>query len=338
MTNRSDPIVDVHCHIFTAAAKELVEANYPAEHIAANDPYEFYAGAGTAQANACLLPSLRPKMTNPAERLRDMDRMGIDVQVLAGFVSQYYYWTDGELGHQLARLQNDRLAEMVSSNPERFTAIGTVPLQDSRRSLEELDYLAGTLGFHGVQISSNVAGKDLDDPRFRPLFARAEELGMVVLIHPNGFSEGTRFRDHFMVNVVGNPMESTIALTRLIFSGVLADQADLKLCVVHGGGYLPTYHARMDHAWRVRPECRTRISEPPSTYLRRVYFDTMLFSPQILGHLIAFAGADHVMLGTDYPFDMGETDPVGFVDAVGLSPGDTATIRGRTAAALFGIT
>jgi aminocarboxymuconate-semialdehyde decarboxylase len=137
--------------------------------------------------------------------------------------------------------------------------------------------------------------------------------------------------------VIGNPLDSTVALSRLIFSGRLGSLPLLKLSVVHGGGFTPFYSARMDHAWEVRPECREHIEEPPSTHLRRVYFDTMVFSPEQLTTLVAFAGADHVMLGTDYPFDMGEADPVGLISRLGLGEKDHTLIKGANAAGLFGL-
>ena len=333
-----EPVVDIHCHVFTQAARELIEANYSHEQIVAHDPYDLYAGSGSVATNKELLPRIRPMMTDPARRLSDMDRMGVDVQVLATFVSQFYYWADAELGQALARVQNDWLAELVSVSPERFAAIGTVPMQDSARAVAELDYLVNDLGFKGVQISSNVAGLDLDDPRFFPFFARAEELGAVVLIHPNGFTDMSRFTDYFLVNVMGNPMDSTLALTRLVYAGVLEKLPRLKLCVVHGGGFIPSLHGRIDHAWERRPECQVNVPRPPSSYLKQVHFDTMVFSPEVLGALVGFAGADHVLLGSDYPFDMGEEDPRGLIDRVGtLSAEEVSDIRGRNAVSLFGL-
>lgn len=337
-SGRRWPVVDVHCHVMTPAAETVVEEVYNREEIVAREPYDFYAGAASREHNRSLLPTLRPKLTDPEARLADMDRAGIDVQLLATFVSQFYYWTDPTLGSRIARVQNDNLAEIVRQWPHRFAALGTVPLQDAGRAVDELEHLVGQLGFKGVQISSNVAGLDLDDPRFRPFFARAEELGAVVLIHPNGFTDGSRFRDFYLTNVVGNPMDSTLAVTRLIFAGVLADHPHLKLCVVHGGGYLPFYHARMDHAHAVRPECREHISQPPSHYLRNVHFDTMVFDPTLLAHLVDFAGPDQVMLGTDYPFDMGEEDPLKLIAEVpGLTEEDADKIAGGNAARFFGI-
>jgi len=329
------PVVDVHSHILTPEVEELIGRHYPREEIVAHEPYDLYAGASSAAHNRSLIPALRPKMTDAGQRLRDMDEMGVDIQVLATFVSQFYYWTDGDLGQRIARLQNDRLAEMVTRHPDRFVAVGTVPLQDCARAVAELEHVMGTPGFKGVQISSSVDGMDLDDPRFVPFFERAQQLGAVVLIHPNGWDTGRRLDDYYLINVIGNPLDSTVALTRLILSGRLAQLPDLKLCVVHGGGYTPFYSARMDHAWQVRPECREHIDQPPSTYLRRVHFDTMVFSPRQLDHLVEFAGAEHVLLGTDYPFDMGERDPLALTD--GLDAAGRALVRGGNAVRLFDI-
>jgi aminocarboxymuconate-semialdehyde decarboxylase len=333
----TSPVVDVHNHVLTPPVEELIEQHYSREEIVAHEPYDLYAGAASQAHNRSLGPSLRPKMTDADQRVRDMDAMGVDIQVLATFVSQFYYWTDGDLGQRIARMQNEWLAELAARHPDRFAAVGTVPMQDSARAVAELEHVVDDLGFKGVQISSSVDGTDLDDPRFLPFWQKAEELGAVVLIHPNGWDTGRRLDDFYLINVIGNPLDSTVALTRLIFSGRLAQLPDLKLCVVHGGGYTPFYSARMDHAWEVRPECRANIDQPPSTYLKRVHFDTMVFSPEQLAHLVEFAGADHVVLGTDYPFDMGETDPVGLTGQLNLPADALAAIRGGNAARLFGI-
>lgn len=334
----SHPVIDIHNHVATPAVEQVIEQHYSREEITAHEPYDLFAGAASIAHNLAMKPTVFPKLTGVAERLRDMDAMRVDVQVLATFVSQYYYWTDGDLGQHLARLQNDNLAEMVRDHPDRFAAVGTVPMQDSARAVSELEYVIQTLGFKGVQICSNVAGADLDDPRFRPFFKRAAELGAVVLIHPNGFDQGRRLDDYWLINVIGNPLDTTIALARLIYAGVLEQLPQLKLVAVHGGGYLPFYSARMDHAWEVRPECRVNLPAAPSTYLKRVHFDTMVFAPDLLSTLIAFAGVDHVMLGTDYPFDMGEPDPVALLQRTpGLDDDAIEQIAGANSGRLFGI-
>lgn len=331
------PVIDIHCHLMSDAAGDLVRQHYSPDEIVANDPYDRHAGTPSMEHNRSLAATLLPKLRDPQLRLADMDRMGVDVQLLASFVSQNYYWTGADLGQQLARLQNERLAEAVAAHPDRFAALGTVPLQDTTTAIAELDHAIATLGFKGVQISSNIDGVDLDDPRFVPFWHRAQELGAVVLIHPSGFTEGRRLDDWFLTNLIGNPLDSTVALTRLIFSGRLAQFPDLRWVVVHGGGYTPFYSPRLDHGWKVRPEARVNIDQPPSTYLKQVYFDTMVFSPRELSHLVEFAGPDHVLLGTDYPFDMGETDPLGLTGQLDLGDDDLRLVRGGNAARLFGL-
>lgn len=306
---------------------------------ARTDPFTFYSGDETRAYNAGAFAALAPKLTDPDRRLEDMDRMGVDVQVLSVAPPQFYYWSDPGLGWRLARLQNDHLAELVAKHPDRFSGLATVPLQDVDAAIAELDFAVTELGLRGVEICTNVNGLDLDDRRFLPFFARASELGAVVLIHPHGFTQGDRLTDYYLTNVIGNPLESTIALTRLIHGGVLEDLPDLRLCVAHGGGYLPFYASRMDHAWRERPEGRHHIpARPPSSYLRQVFVDCLVYDPAHLAFLVQQMGADRVVVGTDYPYDMGFYDPVGLVEATpGLSDEDRERILGGNAAGLLGL-
>lgn len=329
---RQTPVVDIHCHLRNPECEPLVRDLFKVE----NDPYLLYTTAETREINQRLLERVVSKLTTPAERIADMDRMGVDIQVLSPSPFQYYYWTDGELGLRLARMQNDHIAQVVRSYPERFAGIGTVPLQDPARAALELNRIVGDLGLGGVEISSNVNGKDLDAPEFEPFFAEAERLGALLFMHPLGFSHGERLREYFLNNTLAQPLESTVAVSRLIFSGVLERHAGLKLCIAHGGGFLPYYSGRFDRAYQVRAECQ-KIPQPPTHYLRRLYFDTVIFTPETLADLARFAGADHILLGTDYPFDMGESDPVGLVAKVRpLSKAAREAICGGNALKLLG--
>jgi aminocarboxymuconate-semialdehyde decarboxylase len=215
--------------------------------------------------------------------------------------------------------------------------LGTVPLQNVTASLDELDRIANDLRFPGIEICTNVNGADFDDPRFEPFWQRVRDLDLFVVVHPNGFTHGERLAAYYLINTVGMPLDSTVFLARLIFGGVLERVPGLKVCVVHGGGYLPSYPSRYDHAWRARADVREFIPDhPPSHYLQRLYFDTMLYDANELGTLIARYGADHVLLGTDYPYDMGEVDPVRLVCSVeGLSDHERAQILGGNAARLL---
>ena len=326
--------VDIHCHISTPECMPLVRDLFSPE----KEPFTFFANPETREINQRLFATLAPKLTSPEERLKDMDSMGIDIQVISPSPAQYYYWTDGELGLRLARMQNERVAELVRAHPARFVGMGTVPLQDVDRAVQELERTVKELGLRAVEISSNVNGMDFDDPRFRPFFAKAEELEALIFIHPIGFTDGGRLRDYYLMNVIGQPLESTVAVSRLIYSGVLESHPSLRICVAHGGGYLPYYAGRMDHAYKVRPECQRSISRPPSTYLHQLYYDTVVYTGETLASLVKQVGSEHVLLGTDYPFDMGETDPVGHIGGVrSLSRADKEKLWGGNAARLLRI-
>ena len=331
---RKTRTVDIHCHISTPECEPLIRDLFSPE----KEPFFFFASPETLEVNRRLFTEWAPKLTSPEERLKDMDRMGIDIQVISPLPTQYYYWTDGELGLKLARMQNDRVAEMVRAYPSRFVGMGTLPLQDVDRAVPELERVVKELGLRAIEISSNVNGVDFDDPRFQKFFAKVEELEALIFIHPMGFTHGERLREYYLTNVIGQPLDSTVAVSHLIFGGVLESHPRLKICVAHGGGYLPFYAGRMDHAYKVRPECQRLISQPPSTYLRQLYFDTVLYTGESLAYLVRQAGSEHVLLGTDYPADMGEADPVGYIGGVrSLSRAEKEKIWGGNAARLLKI-
>jgi aminocarboxymuconate-semialdehyde decarboxylase len=238
----------------------------------------------------------------------------------------------------VSRQINDDIAEMCGRYPDRFVGLGTVPFQAPELALAELDRLHKSLGFRGIEIMTHVAGADLSEARFRPIFARCEELGLLVFMHPDGFTEARRFHDHYFANVIGNPLDSTVAVHHLIFGGVLQDHPGLKLVVAHGGGYLPAYSGRIDHAASARPDCCEQLKEMPTTYLKRLYFDALVYTHHQLHYLVEEYGADHILMGTDYPADMGETDPVGFIEgAARLDDATRRAILGGNAARLLGL-
>jgi aminocarboxymuconate-semialdehyde decarboxylase len=277
-------------------------------------------------------------MTGHDERLADLDAMGIDLQLVMCPPPQCYYAVPLEIAVKAARIVNDGVAAYVASRPDRFVALGTVPMPDGNEAARELEHCMTALKFKGVQILTNVAGKELSDPGFAPFWTKAEELNAVVLIHPNGFTEAQRLSRFYFNNVIGNPLETTIALHHLIFDGVLERHPDLKIVAVHGGGYLGAYSGRIDHAWGARGDANGGLPKPPSSYLKKIYVDTVVFTPEQLAALVATFGADHVLMGTDYPYDMGEYDPLQHLAATtSLDAAVCNAIAGGNAKRLFGI-
>lgn len=328
--------IDIHCHYLNRDAAAKVAHLNPAQH----EPQIKFANALTREVNVKQMQDRGPKLSTIELRLKDMDRMGIDIQAVSPAPQQTYYWTEPGLGVEVSRMINDRLAEIVATWPDRFVGLGTVPLQNVELAVIELERCVKQLGLRGVEINPNVAGKDLTDSslNLEKFFAKARELDIVIFMHPVGFTQADRLMDHYFNNIIGNPLDTTIGTSRLIFDGVMERHPGLKVVLPHAGGFLAHYWARMDHAWRARPDCRTVIKKTPSSYLKKFFFDTIAFDPEMLRNLIDKFGAAQVLLGTDYPFDMGEDDPVGLINSVPrLKPDEKQMIMGRTAARLLKI-
>jgi len=324
--------VDLHCHVHTPAADDIARQS----QVPPPDPLVRHGSERTAERQKELRRELDRKLTSIGQRLKDMDKMGIDVQAISTSPMQYYYRIEPDLGRQSARAINENLAEIVGKHPDRFVALGTLPMQEPELAQQELEHCMTTLGFRGIELGTNVRGAELSDARFERLWQRAEALGAVVFLHPSGFTDTSRLREHFLTNVIGNPLDTTYALSHLVFGGVLERYPKLKIVAAHGGGYLGHYPARMDHAYRVRPECHDHIKRPPSYSMKKIYFDTMVFSEVQLQHLVNLWGADRVVIGTDYPYDMGYYKPVDFVQGTKtLSRSEKEAILGGTAAKLL---
>ena len=325
--------VDLHCHVHTPAADEMAKKGDRPADVTAR-----YGDPRTIERQKQLRIELDRKLTSVEQRLADMGRMGIDVQAISTSPMQYYYGLDTDLGRQTSRIINQRLAEIVASHPDRFVGLGTVPLQVPELAVAELEYCMKSLGFRGLEIGTNVGGLELSDSRFEAFFARAEELNAIIFLHPSGFTEPRRLTQHFLTNVIGNPLDTTVALAHIVFGGVLERHPGLKFVAAHGGGYMGHYPARMDHAYKVRPECHDHITRPPSYYMKKIYYDTMVFSHEQLEHLVNLWGANHVVIGTDYPYDMGYYKPVDFVNKTkALTRAQKAAIIGGNAAMLLGL-
>ena len=301
--------IDIHAHIVVPEAAKLAQPHIDISRM----PLAHFSDAATREINAQQEKDVREVMTTIDRRLFDLDKMGIDIQVVAPAPGQCYYSIDPKIAEAAHRLANDGVVEYCARKPDRFVGLGVVTLQEPELAVRELDYIMGVLKLKGVEILTNVDGQELSDPKFRPFFARAEQLGAFIMMHPNGFTHGERLTHFYFNNVLGNPLDTTLALHNLIFSGTLARFPDLKLMAVHGGGYLPGYSGRIDHAWGARQDCHGELPLPPTTYLRQVYLDTVVFSYHQLAYLIDVFGPDRILMGTDYPFDMAEYNPIGHV-------------------------
>lgn len=324
--------IDVHTHLKVPEAAAEAMTRFSPEL----DPRSLYSSEETNALNRAYHDSVDDRFTDADTRIRDMDTMGIDVQTIALAPPQYFYWLDERTALRVSQMQNDRIAAIAQERPDRFRGIGTLPLAHPKAAVAEAKRLHGDLGLRGVEIGTDVVGTDLDDPKFEPVWETLAALGIVVILHPAGFTEGQRLTDYYLVNVIGLPLSSTLAVTRLVLGGVFERHPALRMLVVHGGGYLPFYSARTDHAFRHRPEMRKHIDRLPSEYLANLWFDSTVFAPDLLERLVRVYGADRVLMGTDYPFDMGQGNPIDFIRSAGLSEGEQRMILGENANRLLG--
>jgi aminocarboxymuconate-semialdehyde decarboxylase len=275
------------------------------------------------------------------ERLKGMDAEAIDMEVLS--INPFWYRKDRDLAAEIVRVQNEKLAELSATRPDRFAAFASLALQYPDLALQQLETAVKKLGLRGAAIGGSVAGEEFSDPKFHPVWAKAEELGAVLFIHPQSTPElAKRFKGNgWLANTIGNPLDTTIALQHLIFEGTLDRFPGLKIIAAHGGGYLASYAPRSDHACFVAPQnCNPdiKLKKKPTEYLNQLYFDALVFTPEALRHLVAQVGAGQIVLGSDHPIPW-EEHPVDHVFATAtLSDDEKAAILGGNAARLFGLT
>ncbi|MEV5831671.1 amidohydrolase family protein [Spirillospora sp. NPDC052242] len=322
--------IDVHAHVLLPAIEEAV-ADRPghAEHRALDARRN---GPASLRASGAMIGERLHRLTRVDARLADMDAAGVDVQIVSPSPSHYHYWADRDLAREVCRLANEGTAAHCAAS-DRLHGLGLVPLQHPDLAVEALDH-AMALGLEGVEISSHAPGRELSDPALAPFWSRAEAHGAVVFVHPFGCTLDERLDRFYLSNIVGQPVENAVALSHLVFSGVLDRHPALKVLAAHGGGYLPTYLGRADHGHAVRPEAR-ECAEPPSAYLRRIWFDSLVYEPSALRALIDAVGVSQVVMGSDHPFDMGVDDPVARIRAALPEGPDRDAVLGTNATALF---
>ena len=271
-------------------------------------------------------------------RLKDMSTQTVDMQVLSVPPFFFFYAIDPGQSLELCRKINNAFAETVRSYPNRFVALANLPMQEPRMAAQELERSVRELGLRGAEICSNINGKNLDDKSLAPFYAKLQELDVPVFIHPSNVLGSDRLRGYHLQNLIGNPSDTAVAAASLIFGGVLQEFPRLKFYLAHGGGSCPFIRGRWDHGWQVRPEARANIDRPPSDYFRLLCFDSLVHSVPALNYLVETVGPGRVMMGSDYPFDMGDKKPVSDVAALPhLSDDQKEMIFGDNAAALFKI-
>ncbi|MFE0719443.1 amidohydrolase family protein [Streptomyces rochei] len=326
------PTIDVHAHVLLPDVESLV-AGLPG-HAEAKEVDARRNGPAALAVNGPMVRARVPRMTDVALRLASMDAQGIDVQLVSPSPSHYHYWADEATAEKVYRLANEATAAHCAQAPDRLRGLGLVPLQHPDHLVRALDH-ALEQGLDGVEISSHAPGRELSDPAYEPFWSRAAERGAILFLHPFGCTLDERLDRWYLSNTVGQPTENAVALSHLIFSGVLDRHPGLKIIAAHGGGYLPTHIGRSDHAWSARSDAGAGCVHPPSSYLRRLYFDSLVHDPHVLRELVRVAGADRVLLGSDFPFDMGTEDPVAALRAARLPDADFHAVRGGNAAALL---
>src|SRR5438034_1559202 len=315
MNGKRVETIDVHAHCIVPEAAQLI--NHPLE-----------------------APGLL--WSNLGDRLAQMDHTGVDVEALS--INPYWYRAERDAVAELIRVQNEALVEFCASQPERFVAFATAALQYPDLAAAQVEQAVKTLGFRGIGVAGSVAGEDLANPKFHPFWAKCEELGVLVFMHPLGTRElepSSRLAGNgLLTNTIGNPLETTIALSHLIFEGTLDRFPGLKICAAHGGGFLPSYANRSDAVIRCFPNRVGPLpKKQPTAYLRdgQLFFDTIVFTPEALRHLIAESGPGQIMIATDYPFPWTSTEVDLVMSTPGLSDDQRIAILGGTAARLLGI-
>ena len=328
--------IDVHAHIMPEETIRRLAAESPRvapKLIRKDDGGYIMEIAGRVVQNP-----MPPQMWELELRLRDMDANGVDLQLICTNVQTFFYGEEPALGAACAALQNEAVAAVMAQHPSRFLGLATLPLQAPPRAADELRRAMTELGLKGAQIGSNVNDRNLDDPALEPVWAEADALGAFMLVHPHGrIVAGDRLASYYMRNFVGLPFETTMAGASLAFGGVLEKFPRITFCLCHAGGFLPYQAGRFVHAWHVRPEAKQRLAGRIEDSLRRLHYDSITHSSRALAFLIDSVGVDRVLLGSDYPFDMGNLDCVTRVAALQLPVEQTAAVLGARARQLLGL-
>lgn len=324
--------IDIHAHVLPEETARQMQGIHRADA----PIIEHGADFDTLVVGPLRYPKFPRGGYDTATRLEAMAASGVDAQAVSQVPQTFLYRLDPKIGIEFSKAQNEGLAKLAKENPGKFYPLASVPLQDGEAAAAELERAVTQLGLSGVETATNVAGKNLDDPSLEPFFAKLSELGCAWLIHPDSVAAMDRLGKYYLNNFIGNPLDTTIAVASLIFGGVFERYPNLTLCTCHAGGFVPYQYGRFDHGYGERDEAKVVIKKRPSEYLKHVNFDIITHSKPALEYLVQTFGPDHVMLGTDYPFDMGVVDPVGLIESIeSTDAAGKAKIAGGNAAKLL---
>jgi aminocarboxymuconate-semialdehyde decarboxylase len=327
--------IDVHAHYVPADALQT------ASEIGARHGLKMQKDdrgrAVVSRGGKPFLTQLKAEFFDLDLRLSIMDQQGVDMQVMSPASSYFFYWLPIDESLEYARWLNDRLAEAVAQHPKRLLALASVPLQEGEKAAVELERAMGKLGLRGAEIASNVNGRYLDDPGFDPFWQAAQALGALIFVHPSQVLGSDRMKEHNLANLIGNPTDTSLTFARIIFGGVLERYPRLKFLLAHGGGFLPYTWGRLERGYRIQDSTAAKISRPPSEYVKLLYFDTITHSHMALEYLVQTFGAEHVLLGSDYPYDMGDPEPVAALRTSRLDKEQMDRITRANACKLLGI-
>lgn len=326
-------IADVHNHVIPAAIVRHFEENPEPFGVTVERSAD---GTRLIHREGFAYPLFREFVT-PAEKLGELDRRGIDAAVISPSPTLFFYRIAPEIEAEFARRVNDEIAAFAEAAPTRLRPMGTLPMQSAEHALAELERIVSELGMRSVMIGCHIDGATLSEPVFRPVLRRASELGVLILTHPYYFGTKPGLEKYYLTNLIGNPLDTAVMAADLIFGGVMDELPDLRVCLSHGGGFLPYQIGRLVHGQKVRREAQT-ITSSPKELFKRFYFDTITHDAGALAYLIDLVGPKQVLLGTDIPFDMADETPLRTLDAVpGLSDEARELISGRNAWRLTGV-
>jgi aminocarboxymuconate-semialdehyde decarboxylase len=300
--NSSGRKLDLHTHFYPPRYFDRIR-ELPSEFSFATSP----SGQTIITYRGARFFGVTPAMTDVSRRLEDMDRVGIDVEVVS-LSTPNVFFADAQHQPEIARMVNDAYAELVALHPTRFKAFASIPMDDPDAALRELHRAITELKLNGVILLSNIGGKPLTSPEYRPFFAEANRLKLCILLHPMLPANAEPFREYVLGPIVGFMFDTTLAVARMCFDGLLREFPDIRWIVAHLGGAVPYLMERMDNGWRDFPECRVNIDELPSAYLKRLYYDTVNFNPHMLMMVRNMIGSDRMVLGSDYPHLLGSID------------------------------